>query len=921
MTLSEHWARLRERRWFKPAVTVLLVGAIFVLSADAVSAFFPPSMDDLMFFLAQVVVTALNLVATLVSEIMRLLILVMQYNDFTTSPVVTTGWVIVRDIVNMFFVVVLIIIAFGTIFGSSRFKWQQQVPRLLIFAVVINFSKTLAGLLIDFGQVIGLTFVAAIQDIGAGNFMQLFGLDVVTDVSSQAAEDLDVPTGDAAFKWFAGAATAFIFLLLTAIAVVILTIVYVWRIVMLWVLVTIAPLAWFGGGVAKGGGEGVTGLSKLSDTYKKWWKYFTCAVGVGPILSFFLWLTLAVVGSGTFVNQDSELGRIIADQGDEQSVSGNLAAILELDNLIPFVLGMGMIFAGLDAALSICTGVPGAGGIVSGAKGALKSTLKRIPRAAGRGAAGLGAAGARKFGGSRVAGAAKEGGSSLLRSTARGARNVPLIGTGISALAGKGADVLEESRTKDVERASERLGETSFETDREFLEAANQRSTATTSADTQNAVMGKFERLMSNPKQLAKMDDEVVEGLWSDYGDKMEAAFKGDSSKMKTLNSFKKQRPDMAFAKDAPKEELMDEFEGTFREFGDVRNMSNESFEKVMEEGGSRKEALMEHLNSTLSDYTDRDGNAITQAQAILQGRAGSKMQRVLQDNQPDIGDMLGDVFNQTTNEFAGRGNEQKANQSRFEMALENSPEQLGQVDAKLLKGDNRSDALLEAISNAFDKKRIDSLPREYKKAEATGDVTKQRQLHSAMENAQEMLSYRAETSVGDKADKQRDRFKSIFEGLAPPPSLEDEMSHLTSELSDLGSEINSLESEIASPETNQRQEQLDVLYKAIENNNYEEGDFAGVDIDTSGKDDTDNRKWAEDKIKEIQSDLEDIERDVAKGQGVSEDTVDELQRMRRERLELSKRSGKVKQQAGSASGGSVAAGGDTGSSGDVAGS
>lgn len=912
MKLSEHWARLRERRWFKPVVTMLLIGAIFVFSTDVVSAFFPPSIDDLTLFMAQVVVTILNLIASLVAEVMRLLIVVMQYNGFTSSPVVTVGWVIVRDLVNMFFVVVLIIIAFGTIFGSSRFKWQQQVPRLLIFAIVINFSKTLAGLMIDFGQVIGLTFVSAIQDIGAGNFMQLFGLDVVTDVTPESAENL---SADTSFKWFAGAFTAAVFLLLTIAAVALLTAIYVWRIVMLWVLVVIAPLAWFGGGVAKGGGEGVAGLSKLADTYKQWWKYFTCAVGVGPILSFFLWLTLAVVGSGSFITQDPNLQSLIAEQG-EGSVSGSLASMLELDNLIPFVLGMGMIFVGLDAALSICTGVPGAGGLVSGAKGALKSTLKRIPRATGSAAVGLGAAGARKFGGARVAGAVKEGGSNLLRSTARGARNVPLVGTGISAIAGKGADILDESRTKDVERASQRLGETSFETDREFLEAANQRSMATTSADTQNAVMGKFERLMSNPKELFKMDDEVVEELWSDYGDKMETAFKGDPSKKKTLNNFKKQRPDMAFAKDAPKEDLLDEFKWTFKDFSDVSDMSNDSFEKVLEEGGSRKEALMDHLNSTLSDYTDRDGNAITQAQAILQGRAGSKMQRVLQDNQPDVDDMLDDVFNKTTNEFAGSGAEQKANQSRFEMALKNSPEQLGEVDAKLLKGDNRSNALLEAISNAFDKKRIDSLPREYKKAEATGDISGQRQLHSAMQNAQEMLSYRADTSVGDKAEKQRDRFKSIFEGLAPPPSLEDEMDHLTGELEDLGSEIGDLESTISNPEADKKQEQLDVLYKAIENNDYDQEALADVDIEKSSE--VGNEEWAENKVREIQSDLEDVERDVAKSQGLSEDSIDELQQMRRERLKLSKRAGKVKKQASSSSGGNVASGGD-GSSGDVA--
>src|SRR3989338_8131925 len=77
----------------------------------------------------------------------------------------------------MFFVVILIIVAFGTIFGSDKFKHLQRVPQILLFAILINFSKTLCGLMIDFGQVIMLTFANALREIAAGNIIELFGLN------------------------------------------------------------------------------------------------------------------------------------------------------------------------------------------------------------------------------------------------------------------------------------------------------------------------------------------------------------------------------------------------------------------------------------------------------------------------------------------------------------------------------------------------------------------------------------------------------------------------------------------------------------------------------------------------------------------------------------------------------------------------
>ena len=139
----------------------------------------------------------------------------------------------------MFFVIILIGIAFGTIFGHSKFQWQQQVPKLLIFAILINFSKTICGLIIDFGQVIMLTFANAIRDIAAGNFIQLLGLGDILSISTKTAVLGDLTKdqssqGPQAFDWLAAGVMAVFMMLIVTSTMLALLVILVYRIVMLW---------------------------------------------------------------------------------------------------------------------------------------------------------------------------------------------------------------------------------------------------------------------------------------------------------------------------------------------------------------------------------------------------------------------------------------------------------------------------------------------------------------------------------------------------------------------------------------------------------------------------------------------------------------------------------------------------------------
>lgn len=364
-----------------------IVGLVFFASARAASA--EVETESWVNSILDVFAGILTTLAMVVGQVAIFLIGVvtiplLQYNSFVTSPVVGMGWAVVRDAVNMFYVIILILIAFGTILGIDRFKWREQIPRLLGTAIVINFSRTLCGIMIDFSQVMTLTFVNAIKDIAGGNFVQLFGITSILEANGNA-EVLFGANGEGAksFDIFAASVVALIMMLIVLITILFLTIIFAYRIVLIWALIIIAPLAWFFKGA-----KGVVDPS--NDPYGKWWSRFKCVLQIGPILTFFLWLALAIAGSGDI---GADFPKSSAPEGEGLDV-GSLLKAMDTSNMVGFIVGIALIFVGFDAASDAC----GSDANIKGLLGTARSWVKPVataPIAAAGLAAKYGWAGAR----------------------------------------------------------------------------------------------------------------------------------------------------------------------------------------------------------------------------------------------------------------------------------------------------------------------------------------------------------------------------------------------------------------------------------------------------------------------------------------------------------------------------------------------
>ncbi len=288
------------------------------------------------------IISALGLILVLV---MKALVSVAQYSNFIASPAVENGWMIVRDVCNMFFVLILLIIAFATILGIEKYNYKKWLPKLILMAILINFSKTICGLLIDFAQVVMLTFVNAFKDIAAGNLISNLG---ITDILTLAESDNTVGFWQIVGSYVLG----LIYVLIALVVIVTMLAMLVMRIVMLWIYIVLSPLAYL--------------MSSFPDGAKyssQWWSEFTKNLIIGPVLAFFIWLSFTSLQVPNWVNEDfkinnSDTTSSIADEaGMDTTHDGGADATGTKAStpgvFIKFIIAIGMLLGGLKISQEI----------------------------------------------------------------------------------------------------------------------------------------------------------------------------------------------------------------------------------------------------------------------------------------------------------------------------------------------------------------------------------------------------------------------------------------------------------------------------------------------------------------------------------------------------------------------------------------
>ncbi len=193
-------------------------------------------------------------------------------NASAMNEIVTAGWVIVRDILNIIFVLALLGIAFATILRIESYHFKALLPKLLVAALLVNFSKTIALTLVDFSNAI-MSGIMGTQNgaTASASLLALFNISNFFELSAVLGKQLTVSSTEPAV--LATNVAIVMFLAMFTMALAGLAVLLVIRTVVLMILTVFSPVAF------------VLNVLPVTQKYaSKWWEEFTKYLFVGPVV-------------------------------------------------------------------------------------------------------------------------------------------------------------------------------------------------------------------------------------------------------------------------------------------------------------------------------------------------------------------------------------------------------------------------------------------------------------------------------------------------------------------------------------------------------------------------------------------------------------------------------------------------------------
>lgn len=270
-----------------------------------------------------------------------------------SGDVVVVGWQFTRDLANMFFVLILAWIGFATILRLKDYEVKSILPKLILIAVLVNFIPVICGVIIDVADIMTWYFSLKSLNIGALMLDKLPGFEIARG-GTEGLLKLIPGTGGIsgiAVKSLMG----IVFNLVAAFMLVLYTLLFVVRIVAIWVLIILAPLAWLGYIIPAG-----------KKMWSMWWKNFIQWTIIGIPLMFFLYLSGFVFGGTSFDACSVNLEQIANQYGIGQAILSSIFGETIFCSILPFTAGIIILLVGF--ILSITFAPTGADTIIKTAR-------------------------------------------------------------------------------------------------------------------------------------------------------------------------------------------------------------------------------------------------------------------------------------------------------------------------------------------------------------------------------------------------------------------------------------------------------------------------------------------------------------------------------------------------------------------------
>jgi len=278
------------------SLALLITGGFFVLSASQAKAFSLFGLESIAnnvvySVIGLIIDTGLKIANIFVQIAATLLEFTFSIERFTNVPVVTAGWQICRDLANIGFALVLLVMAFDSVLQLNQYPIKSVLPRLVVAALLINFSMVFCGMIIDFSQVVTHYFYdAAVGTNTAGLSGQIAGALNIQSIYREPSTDWGKPLKDGSYtNLIFGGLFGIAILTIAAFSIAAAAIYFIVRMVTLWALMIFAPLAWVA--------MIVPNAPEIGGYWNKWWGEFLKWAFFAPVYMFFIYLAILLASA------------------------------------------------------------------------------------------------------------------------------------------------------------------------------------------------------------------------------------------------------------------------------------------------------------------------------------------------------------------------------------------------------------------------------------------------------------------------------------------------------------------------------------------------------------------------------------------------------------------------------------------------
>ena len=271
-----------------------------------------------------------------------------------TLSAVQEGWKVVLNFTNLGFILGIIIIAFATIFHLESYALKQTLSKLIIAALLVNFSLVIAGGFMSISSVASNYFHdAALGEggknlsIALANAMNPQALGNVTDTDSYITKGWEyfknIISPEANIKYIVNIFFIIIFTFLTVLAFATLFIMLLMRAMTLVFLLILSPIVWL-----------LWIFPATKKYFQQWWQEFIRWNFFAPAVYFFIYLSVMTAGQIQKKAPKLEGWDYILGVGDSTSAAGVFNSGTLINNLFTHAANLfvvlGLLYGGIYVA-------------------------------------------------------------------------------------------------------------------------------------------------------------------------------------------------------------------------------------------------------------------------------------------------------------------------------------------------------------------------------------------------------------------------------------------------------------------------------------------------------------------------------------------------------------------------------------------